>query len=781
MTNQIFPNFSSGEGSDKIKGRSDLPVYKSLLEWCENFIVYPQGPASYRPGTRYIHNTRRNKVAVFVPFFFSDQQAYLVEATEGYFRFYKESGIIVLPSVTITNISQANPAVVTATGHGYSDGDEVVISGVTGMTQVNGRSFVVEDTTTNTFTLRAADGTTLINSTGYDAYVSGGVAKKVYEITTPYSEADLPYLQSAQSADTRYIVVRTQAPRKLVRFGETNWTLSTFIRTSDPFGSGNWPGAVAFTADSALIYGGSNLHPETIWKSNLPTSSGNPDYDNFTTGTLSTNSIVRTLASLHGKVDSIRWISNTTRTMIVGCYGSIRRLYGAREELSFTVTDTNARPVDFQGVAPINPYPNGSQLLYVQRGGYSLQSVEYDYTIDGYRSLDKNLIADHILNQGIKKIANNTGNPEILWCLRTDGVLAGLTYNDKENKYGWHRHTIGGGDGTSSPVISWIETLPREQNRDVLFCVVERVIDGAQVRYVEALTDTPRYPERNAFFIPNGDAGADERRYENVLFEAQKTAVHADCAAWYDGSALGLGAGVTLTIGAGYGTTGTANVTVTASTNIFSASMVGRQLWGRYTQAGNGGGRIRIDDYDSPTQIRGTVLSGFDFNSYAPGNWFLTTDHISGLWHVEGGTVAVIKDGSVHPDRIVDAGEISLQSQASYVVVGLKYKGVLITMPIDQGGLSGPAISKRKIFKHFGLHVSNSGAFQVGSTPNRLEPVSFRSSGDITGRPVPLHSGIVRKSYGDSHERLKKICIVQTDPLPCTIIAMEPYGVTTEE
>ena len=42
---------------------------------------------------------------------------------------------------TITGTTKANPAVVTIAAHGYSNGDYVYISGVTGMTQVNNRRF----------------------------------------------------------------------------------------------------------------------------------------------------------------------------------------------------------------------------------------------------------------------------------------------------------------------------------------------------------------------------------------------------------------------------------------------------------------------------------------------------------------------------------------------------------------------------------------------------------------------------------------------------------------
>lgn len=73
-------------------------------------------------------------------------------------------------SKTITAITAANPPVVTSTAHGLANGAVVVITGVVGMTQLNGRAFVIANQATNTFELKGVD------ATGYTAYTSGGSA-----------------------------------------------------------------------------------------------------------------------------------------------------------------------------------------------------------------------------------------------------------------------------------------------------------------------------------------------------------------------------------------------------------------------------------------------------------------------------------------------------------------------------------------------------------------------------------------------------------------------------
>jgi len=58
--------------------------------------------------------------------------------------------------------------VITASGHGYTNGDTIYIDGVGGMTQINAQYFTVANKTTNTFSLSG------VNGASYGAYSSGG-------------------------------------------------------------------------------------------------------------------------------------------------------------------------------------------------------------------------------------------------------------------------------------------------------------------------------------------------------------------------------------------------------------------------------------------------------------------------------------------------------------------------------------------------------------------------------------------------------------------------------
>lgn len=88
----------------------------------------------------------------------------------------------------ISNITQSSPAVVTSYFHGLSDGDVITITGVVGMTQINNElvPYIVQNVTQNTFELKSID------SSSFNAYVSGGIIHKDLEtnIPAPIDDAD---------------------------------------------------------------------------------------------------------------------------------------------------------------------------------------------------------------------------------------------------------------------------------------------------------------------------------------------------------------------------------------------------------------------------------------------------------------------------------------------------------------------------------------------------------------------------------------------------------------
>ena len=85
--------FNSGEFSPKVYGRTDMDRYLGGVKILKNFVPIPQGGIVRRPGTKYVATANGNNVKL-IPFQFSTTQAYVIEAGNGYMRFYKDGGVI---------------------------------------------------------------------------------------------------------------------------------------------------------------------------------------------------------------------------------------------------------------------------------------------------------------------------------------------------------------------------------------------------------------------------------------------------------------------------------------------------------------------------------------------------------------------------------------------------------------------------------------------------------------------------------------------------------------
>jgi hypothetical protein len=88
---------------------------------------------------------------------------------------------------TISGATAANPVVITATSHTLKEGQQVTITGVGGMTELNGNVYTVRNPATNTFELYDTDGTTSIDGSGFTSYTSGGVAAHGVVVVTNVS------------------------------------------------------------------------------------------------------------------------------------------------------------------------------------------------------------------------------------------------------------------------------------------------------------------------------------------------------------------------------------------------------------------------------------------------------------------------------------------------------------------------------------------------------------------------------------------------------------------
>jgi hypothetical protein len=382
---------------------------------------------------------------------------------------------------TITAVTKANPGVITSNSHGFSDGEEIYITGVGGMTQLNDRNYIVDNATTNTFTLTDLFGVA-IDTTAFTTFTSGGTADKIYQISTPYVEADLFTLRYAQSADTMYIVHPSYDIRVLSRTGSAAWTLATATISGSPTpglsGSNNRPSVVTFF-EQRLVFANTNNNPQTLWFSK------NGDYLNFTVGTAADDALIYTIAS--NQVNAIRYLS-ATRVLTLGTSGG-EYVVTATSDGPVTPTTTLIRKYSNYGTAPIEPVQVADVTLFLQRGNRKIREFKYvgDINADAYQAPDMSILAEHITEGGITQFAYQQEPDSVIWMVRADGTLVGMTYRREEQVVAFHKHVIGGTFSGGQAVVESVATLPTDTGEDELYMVVKRTINGVTKRYIELM------------------------------------------------------------------------------------------------------------------------------------------------------------------------------------------------------------------------------------------------------------------------------------------------------
>lgn len=759
VVSQAINNFAGGELSKSMAGRFDLPIYASGLQLGVNWLTDLPGGARFAPGSIYTAHTKDNKVCVFIPFRYSDDLSYGLLFTDQKMRVVKNFGVVLETAKVITGATKANPCVVTSAGHGFVTGDEVYVDSVTGMFELNGGFYTVGATAANTVALKDIDGTD-VDSSAYTTYASGGTIARVYEITSPYAEADLYQLSVAQRIDIMYIAHPTYAPYKLTRAGDASWTLATYSRTSDPFtGANKYPGAVAFYG-GRLFFGGSNDDPDTIWGSRAPTAAGLRRYDDFTTGSDALDAVIYPISPATNMAEKIRWLAGTSKFLGIGGYGAIYRADGGTSSAAITASAIRVVPLNYDGVEAIRPVYIGDTIFYVRRGGRVIDSFAFSVLTDDYQSKDQNLANDEITTGGIIQIAESRGRPDRLWAVRSDGVLLALTTKTSEEISSWTVRKIGG----SGKVLS-VVSIPQAKDFDVIWLIVERVIDGKTRRYIEYIKDEAPLPERTDTYTEDEDV--DDEVFANLTYEAQRRLVRLDSALVLTGATS-----FDLTLSAVSGT----NVLAVSSTAAFAATDVGRRFTMKYT-TGLEAGVAQISSYINATQVRCNVRETFSTTALTAGSAYFTFDTVSKINHLEGEDVVCLADGKVVDDLTVTDGSITLPEQTSVAIVGEKYRGILCPMDLELGGMNGPAQIKTKLAVEVGLKVRNTSGIQVGTQLYDMlsEPKLFNTEADATDRPAMPQTGEFKVSVTDESSRVKKIYVVQNQPLPANVLSIVPY------
>jgi hypothetical protein len=450
---------------------------------------------------------------------------------------------------------------------------------------------------------------------------------------------------------------------------------------------------------------------------------------------------------------------------------------GGSDGAPITPTAVSVAPISSYGAANQNPIFVGSQTVYIETGGRTLRSFEFDLLTDAYSAFDKNILAEEITYGGVVQTSFTQGRPDLIWAVRADGVLLSCTFLSREEVAGWARQNIGGDGKVLSAAADY-----RADNFDRLVICVERTINGHTRRYLEYNDLDPQIADSTDYYTAATAEATDILKYGNLTFEKQKEFVRLDSSLILDTTQT-----TTLTLSAVSGTA----VVATAGASVFTAADVGKFIFVKYL-TGLETGVAEIVGYTSGTEVTIKTEQDFSSTSIATSGWYKLTSTVTGLGHLEGATVGVVTDGGIHANEVVTNGAITLDYPARYVIVGFKYFGFARSLNLEFGAQVGIAAGRPKNIHRLLFFFRNTMGGKFGTSSRKLYGVSAilyktaaiafrRSSRDFTDRPPLLFSGMREVPNFDDWGVEKRFYFIQDEPQPMTVLGVVPMmDVTTE-
>ena len=733
--NHIQTNFSAGELSPRLEGRVDFAKYYNGVAELKNMTVLPHGGAAKRTGFRHVAPAISDSTASrLIPFEFSVVQAYVLELGEHLIRFFRDGGQIVSGGVpleiaapwsaeeifAVQTAQSADVLYLVHPGHAprklsrtsHVDWTLEEIAFVDGpYLDVNvGATTMAASATSGSVTVTAS-GTAGVN--GGQGFLTSDIGRSLrLEHGSNHGWGRITAV-----TDTTHVTVAVEDAFSSTA-ATAAWRLGLWSDTT------GYPATVTFY-EQRLVFAGSRDFPQRIDGSRIA------DFERFAPGANDDDAFAFTLAA--DQVNAIRWI-NAGQTLVIGTVGGEWQMRTSAADAPITPSNVQVKRQTTYGSAALQPHRVGSAVLFLQRAGRKVRELSYSFEADSLVAPDLTLLAEHLTGPGITDMAYQQEPDSVVWCVRGDGVLLGMTYERSQDVVAWHRHAIGGREAAVESVCA----LPSPaEGEDRLWIVARRKVGGAMRRTVEVkeLAFDAATAQEDAFFVDGG-----------LTYDGRS----------FPDAELSLGA----TAGSG--------IAAAISPGVLSGSDVGKLLSGA-------GGRARITAVADAGAATVDVVRGFGMaGPLAAGSWSLDDPAltITELDHLEGEQVVLLADGAVVPPQTVAGGMVAIDAPATRIHAGLAYDAAILTLPVEAGADEGTAQGRRKRIHRLVARLWRSLGLKAGTDPARLDTLPFRSTGDAMDGPPPLLTGDMRIALRGGWNRQGRVLLAHDQPLPLTVLSL---------
>lgn len=719
-------SFNGGILSPEMYGQLTDAKYANGLVTCRNFICKPQGPAVNRPGTKFVREVKDStKHTRLISFTYSTTQTMAIEMGAGYFRFHTQGATLLYSTPAAYNGATA-----------YSVGDLVSSAGV------------------NYYCIAATSGNAPPNATYWYALPTN---PNIYEIPSPYVEADLFDIHYVQSADVMTLTHPNYAPRELRRLGATNWQLSAVA-----FAAPTAPGAPTLTPHCTTPKYPNTYAITAIGSDGVTESSAGPTAT--TTGNLLEN----------GGYNDISWaaVTGATRYNVYKLQGGLLGYIG--QTTGTAIIDDNIAP-DMSKTPPLydavfsstNNYPAAvsyfeqrrcfagtntePQTFFATKSGtesnmgYSLPSRDDDRLKFRVAAREANTIR-HIVP--LSQLLLLTGAAEWRVTSVNSDAITPSTISVKPQSYV--------GASNVQPVIV---------NNTLIYAASR----GGHVRECA-------YSFQSNGFITGDLSLRAPHLFDNLSIVDMAYSKAPDPLVWMvssNGTLLGLTYVPEQQVGAWHehDTDGVfESCAVVAEGNEDVLYVIVRRVV-------NGVSKRYVERLQTRQFATQTDAFFVDCGLTYVGDAVAT---ISGLGHIEGKTVNILINGAVHPQRTVTSGAITLDiplvddNGDPYEItahIGLQITADAQTLPLAMQVDAAFGQGRFKNVNKVWLRVYNSSGIFAGPTFDDLTEAKQRTT-EPYGSPPALKSGEIEIDVTPSWADTGQVCIRQSDPLPLMLVSL---------
>jgi len=744
-----FNNFTAGELSPRLEGRTDVNKYFNGCKKLQNFLIHPHGGASRRPGTKYVNTVKTSaNFTRLIPFEFNVEQAYILEFGEQYFRVHKDGGTVVsggspvevatvYTSAQVSEIKFTQSADVMYLVHPSHPVQKITRTSHTAwtITEVNFLRGPMQDpnTTTTTLTANGRTGSVTVTASA-STFVSTDVGRLIklhdgFAKITNFSSATSVTATVQENAEGRTELMPGYTATTIAFFeGDPSSTgLEHNDRITDTAGnfvtegfkvgqkvtiSGASNGGnnkstavllVQVTADTILFSPSVDLVDEAAGQS--ITINGELEADNnFSLGAFSATTGHPAAVTFF---EQRLVFANTTaqpQTLFFSVGGSFEDFadgIDADDALTYTIGSNQVNVIR---------YLTSSRVLIVGTSG-----GEFAVSASGSAEplSPTNAQIKRQANYGSANIQPIQVGNVTMFVQRASRKVRELVYNFDSDSYQAPDLTVLAEHITDSGIT---EMAYQQEPDNIVWCVLT---DG---RFV----------------------GMTYRREENVV-------------GWHEhilGGSFGSGNSVVESVAVIPGDLDEDNVYLVVKRTINGATA-------RYIET--------FSNFDFGTDVEDAffVDSGLTYSGSAA-----TT--ISGLNHLEGQSVSILANGATHPNKTVSSGSITLDRSVTKAHIGLGFDSTLQTMRVDAGGTEGTAQGKIKRIHDITLRLFRTVGIQVGSSESEIDRIPFRSSADDMDTALSMFTGDKELEFRGGFDNDGFIVVKQNQPLPTTVLAIFP-------